>query len=55
MTELFWLKAYIKSQIELHKYQINSQALGSGAKVYNCGCICAYTKILRKLEEAEEV
>lgn len=54
MTNLSWLKAYIKSQIELYQHRVNLQVPGDSARVYSQGCVGAYNDILRKIKEAEE-
>lgn len=54
MTELSWLKAYLKSQIELYQHRINLQVPEDGAKAYSQGCVGAYGDILRKIEEVEK-
>lgn len=51
MKELFWLKAYIKSQIELYQHRVNLQMPEDGARMYSQGCIGAYNDILRKIEK----
>lgn len=52
MTELSWLKAYIKKQIELYNHRKNLQS--DGTRQYTYGCLDTYEEILRKIKEVEE-
>lgn len=54
MTELSWLKEYLKSQIELYNHRINLQVPGDSARIYSQGCVGAYNDILRKIKEVEK-
>lgn len=53
MTELSWLKVYIKSQIELYNHRKNLQS--DGIQQYTYGRLDTYQEILRKIEEVEKV
>lgn len=52
MTELSWLKAYIKKQIELYNHRKNLQS--DGTRQYTYGCLDTYEEILRKNRRSGE-
>lgn len=54
MENLSWMKAYIKSQIELYQHRVNLQVPGDGARAYSQGCVGVYGDILRKIEKVEK-
>lgn len=54
MENLSWLKAYLKSQIELYQHRVNLQVPEDGARAYSQGCVGAYGDILRKIEEVKK-
>lgn len=53
MTELSWLKEYLKSQIELYNHRIKLQS--NETKQYTYGCLYTYEEILRKIKKVEEM